>query len=153
MVVRIKKSAYEGMIEHAEEGYPNEVCGVMIGKEKLITEFRRCKNIVAEDSIKTSFKELNNIDKNRTSDRYELDPLSYLQADEWARENGLEILGIYHSHPDHPSKPSETDRKVASPGWGYIIFSIDNGKYSDARIWYIREEDYQFEQRDFEIFD
>ena len=153
MVVKITKSAFHGMIEHAEEGYPNEVCGVMIGKDLKISAFKRCKNLVSEDSIQTNFKELNKIDKERLRDRFELDPVSYLEADQWARDNALEILGIYHSHPDHPSKPSETDRQVASHGWGYIIFSINKGKFSDARIWYIKDDEHQFEQKDFELID
>lgn len=153
MVVRISKSAHRGMIDHAESGYPNEVCGVMIGKDGFISHFKHCKNLITENKVQTEFKKTNNLDKERAKDRYELDPISYMEADEWARENDLEILGIYHSHPDHPSKPSETDRQIASPGWGYIIFSISNGKYRDARLWYINEEDFKFEQVEYEIVD
>ena len=153
MVVRIKKSAYEGMIGHAESGYPYEVCGVMIGSKDLITDFRECNNLISEDSIETEFKSENQLSKQRLRDRFELDPKSFIEADEWARKNGLEILGIYHSHPDHPSQPSETDRKIASPGWGYIIFSINEGKYHDARLWYINESDSMFELADFELID
>ncbi|MGH7884805.1 MAG: Mov34/MPN/PAD-1 family protein [Thermodesulfobacteriota bacterium] len=151
MVVKISSSAYNGMIENSEQGYPYEVCGVMIGKDNIISHFKKCKNLVNEDAIQTEWKSEKELDKSRMKDRFELDPKSFLEADNWARENGLEILGIYHSHPDHPSKPSETDREVASPGWGYIIFSINNGKYNDARIWYIRESDFQFEEKEFEV--
>ena len=153
MVVRIKKSAYEGMIGHAESGYPYEVCGVMIGNKDLITDYRECKNLISEDDIQTEFKSENELSRQRLRDRFELDPKSFIEADEWAREKGLEILGIYHSHPDHPSQPSETDRKIASPGWGYIIFSINNGKYNDARLWYLNESDSMFELTEFELID
>ena len=151
MVVKISQQAYEGMIKHAESGYPYEVCGVMIGSGDKITHFRECKNLIAEDLVETEFKNSNNLDKERLRDRFELDPKSYIDADEWARIKGLEILGIYHSHPDHPSRPSETDRQIASPFWGYIIFSINQGKFNDARLWYINEDAYQFEQREFEL--
>ena len=153
MVVKIKKSAYEGMIGHAESGYPYEVCGVMIGDGDLVTEYRECNNLISQDSIETEFKSDNQLSSERLRDRFELDPRSFMEADEWARANNLEILGIYHSHPDHPSKPSETDRKIASPGWGYIIFSIQKGKYSDARLWYLNETDSQFEHTEFELID
>ena len=150
-MVKIYRSAYLGMARDAESGYPHEVCGVMIGQKDTVTHFRKCANLVADESVETAFKETGNIDSKRLKDRYELDPRSYIEADSWARENGLEILGIYHSHPDHPSIPSETDRQVASPGWAYIIFSITRGKLADARIWYIDEEDFQFEERKFEV--
>ena len=84
-------------------------------------------------------------------DRYELDPLSYMEADSWARKNGLDILGIYHSHPDHPPAPSETDRKAASPGWGYMILSVSRGRLNGARIWRLREENSRFEEGKFEV--
>ena len=141
------------MIGHAESGYPFEVCGVMIGNNELISHYRKCNNLISEDSIETEFKSENLLDKQRLRDRYELDPRSFMDADDWARKNKLEILGIYHSHPDHPSMPSETDRKIASPGWGYIIFSINKGKYNDARLWYLNESDHQFELTEFELID
>ena len=148
---RIHRSAYLGMTRDAESGYPYEVCGVMIGKQDTVTHFRKCANLVADDESETAFKETADIDSGRLKDRFELDPRSYIEADSWARENGLEILGIYHSHPDHPSVPSETDREVASPGWAYIIFSVNRGKLADARMWYIDEQDCQFEERKFEV--
>ena len=150
-MVTIRKDAYDGMISHCESGYPYEVCGVMIGSGDKITHYRECKNLISEDTVETEFKNSNKLDKERLRDRYELDPKSYLEADEWARSQGLEILGIYHSHPDHPSKPSETDRQIASPFWGYIIFSINRGKFNDARLWYINEDNYQFEQKEYDL--
>ena len=151
--MKIKKSAYEGMIIHAESGYPYEVCGVMIGNENMITSYRECKNLLSRDNIRTEFKIENQLDKERLHDRFELDPKSFIEADKWARKHNLEILGIYHSHPDHPSKPSETDRKFASPNWGYVIFSINDGKYNDARLWYLNENGHKFEHTEFELID
>lgn len=153
MVVKIKRSVYEGMISHAESGYPYEVCGVMIGNKELVTDYRECENLISQDAIKTEFKTENGLDKERLRDRFELDPKSFIEADEWARKNGLDIIGIYHSHPDSPSQPSETDRKIASPFWGYIIFSVNNGKYNDARLWYLSEDLTWFEHKDFELTD
>ncbi len=153
MVVKIKRSAYEGMISHAESGYPYEVCGVMIGKKGLIKYHRECDNLISQDAVRTEFKTENDLDSQRMRDRFELDPRSFMEADEWARENGLDIIGIYHSHPDSPSRPSETDRKIASPFWGYIIFSVNGGKYNDARLWYLSEDLTRFERADFNLTD
>ena len=153
MVVKIAKSAFQGMVEDCEQGYPFEVCGVMIGKDDVITHFQKCKNLVNEDDVETEWKREKKLDKSRINDRFELDPKDFMIADNWARENKLEILGIYHSHPDHPSKPSETDREVASPYWGYIIFSIAKGKFDNARIWYINESDFRFIEKKFDLIE
>jgi proteasome lid subunit RPN8/RPN11 len=135
MVVNILKSAYDGIIKHAESGYPNEVCGVLIGRDGRITGFKECRNLNRE----------------RARDRYELDPLSFKEADDWARSNGMEILGIYHSHPDHPSRPSGFDRERAWPEWVYIILSIEAGKYRDGRAWVLQDFDSPFEEEEFEL--
>ena len=66
-------------------------------------------------------------------------------------ENNMEILGIYHSHPDHPSKASETDRRRAWPEWIYIIFSINSGKYNDARAWVLEDFDSNFIEEQIEV--
>lgn len=136
-MVRILESTYLELIKHAESGYPNEVCGVLIGKNGDITDFRRCGNLNEE----------------RTHDRYELDPTSFYEADDWARKNQLEIVGIYHSHPDHPSLPSEFDRSRAWPEWIYIILSINKGKYNDGRAWLLDDSVEIFREKGIELFD
>ena len=135
MVVKITKSAYDGIVQHAEGGYPHEVCGVLIGKEGRITGFKECRNL----------------NKERARDRYELDPLSFKEADEWARANGADILGIYHSHPDHPSRPSAFDRERAWPDGIYMILSIQSGKHNDGRAWVIRGYDSPFEEEEIKL--
>lgn len=134
-MVEISKDAFEGMKRHAEKGYPDEVCGVMTGnweKRRLITEFSECENLNTE----------------RAHDRYELD---YKKADDAARAKGLDIIGIYHSHPDHPARPSETDRLIAQPNLGYLILSIEKGGFKNATLWYLNEETEQFEQTEFSV--
>ncbi len=127
-MVKILKSVYGGIIKHAEAGFPHEVCGVLMGTDGKITHYRECRNLNTE----------------RAHDRYDLDPESFKEADEWARGNGLEIVGIYHSHPDHPSIASETDRQRAWPEWVYMIFSIYGGRYNDARAWVLEDFDSKF---------
>jgi len=128
MVVTITENILKGMKDHAESGYPNEVCGVLIGKDNKISEYR----------------ERNNRNNTRAHDRYELDPLSFNDADQWARSRGLEIMGIYHSHPDHPSRPSEFDRERAWPGWYYIILSIQKGIFDNLKTWILDDSETKF---------
>jgi len=132
-VVEISKATFEGIKKHAERGYPNEICGVMIGAAGRITEFAACRNLNNE----------------RAHDRYELDPLSFNDADEEARKKKLDIIGIYHSHPDHPPRPSETDRVRAWGGWEYLIISIEKGVFGESGLWRLNEKTRQFEKRSF----
>ena len=122
-MVNVAKSAYDGMIEHAEAGFPHEVCGVMIGTNGNITHYKECRNLNTE----------------RAHDRYELDPVSFKEADEWARDNGMEILGIYHSHPDHPAIPSEHDLAAAHPFFSYTIVSVQNGAIAVTKSYQLKE--------------
>lgn len=136
-MVRIAQSAFNGIILHAESGFPHEVCGVLIGSDGEIKHYMECKNLNTE----------------RAHDRYDLDPESFKKADEWSRDKGMEILGIYHSHPDHPSLPSETDRERAWPEWIYMIFSINSGKYNDARAWVLEDFDSNFNEAAVELIE
>ncbi len=122
---------------YAERGYPDEVCGVMTGTDGMIRESVPCRNLNTE----------------RAYDRYELDPLSFNEADTAARKKNLAIVGIYHSHPDHPARPSETDRVKAWPGWGYLIMSIEKGAFKTATLWYLNEKTGQFKKSDFSVGD
>ena len=93
-------------------GYPEETCGLLVGRNHLgRTEAARAT--VAR-----------NLNRERPRDRYELDPADFLAADRAAREAGLEIVGVWHSHPDHPAEPSETDRLAAWEGWSYLIVEV-----------------------------
>lgn len=135
MVVKIVNSTYDEIIKHAEAGYPEEVCGVLIGKNGSITNYKECRNLNRE----------------RARDRYELDPIFFKEADDWVRLNSMEILGIYHSHPDHPSRPSTFDRERAWPDWIYIILSINHSKYSDGRAWILHDFDSPFLEEKIEL--
>lgn len=134
-MVKLTEETFNGIKSHAESGYPYEVCGVLIGKGNKISEFQICKNL----------------NTTRAHDRYELDPLSFKIADEWARSKGMEIMGIYHSHPDHPSRPSETDRQAAWVGWYYIILSIQSGKFDNFRTWILDETNSKFTEYELHI--
>jgi proteasome lid subunit RPN8/RPN11 len=115
-----------------EKGYPQETCGVLIGRSRdgvteVVEVFPAC-----------------NLNQERARDRYLLDPQDYLRADESARERGLSIVGIWHSHPDHPARPSATDRAHAWEGWSYLIASVGPDGVTDLRSW--RLEDGAFEE-------
>jgi proteasome lid subunit RPN8/RPN11 len=109
-------------------GYPEETCGLLIGRHH---------NGRTETARATQAKNLN---RQRARDRYELDPADFLAADLGARESGLEIVGVWHSHPDHPAEPSETDRAAAWEGWSYVIVEVTRAGVAAVRSWRLQDE-------------
>jgi proteasome lid subunit RPN8/RPN11 len=104
-------------------GYPYETCGLVIGRQEPVG-VQICRVVQAR-----------NLNVERAADRYLLDPEDFLVADREARAEGLEIVGIWHSHPDHPARPSETDRQGAWEGWSYVIVAVTRNGVADLRSW------------------
>jgi len=77
--------------------------------------------------------------------RYSLDPRDLLQAEVEAERLGLEILGVYHSHPDHPARPSETDLELALPWYCYVITSVERGRAGESAAWRLADDHSRFE--------
>ena len=120
----------ERVAAFARTGYPDETCGLLVGRSAdrttLIGDLVQTRNLTAE----------------RARDRYELAPEELLAADGAARERGLEIVGVWHSHPDHPAVPSVTDREKAWAGWSYLIASVGQAGLGDLRSWRLQEDEF-----------
>ena len=107
----------------AVNGYPKETCGVLVGA-------------LAGDEVRVEqVFEARNLNTERARDRYLMDPDGLMAADMAAREAGLEIVGFWHTHPDHPARPSETDREAAWDGYSYVILSVSGARVEDLRSW------------------
>ncbi|MCS7261943.1 MAG: M67 family metallopeptidase [Aquificaceae bacterium] len=126
-MLRIKSSALQKIVAQAERDYPYETCGLLLGK--------------SEGSLRTVFGvyETPNANPDRKHDRYEIAPQDYLLAEKKARQFGLDIVGVYHSHPDHPDIPSQFDLERAFEGFSYIILSVSKGKVTSYRSWELQE--------------
>jgi len=116
------------LIFDAEKTFPDECCGFLFGKDAGENRFVTAVLIV--DNAKDG-------DKRR---RFEISGKDYMSAEKYALENGLDFLGVYHSHPDHPSKASEHDRVAAQPYFSYLILSILKGKYDDQQSWRLNDD-------------
>lgn len=120
--LRISNAAWQAMRRHGEETYPGECCGVLVGsiegnRRKTVAFAIRCSNI-REDS---------------PTNRYEIDPRELLRIQRECRDSGSEIVGFYHSHPDHPPRWSRTDLTEAHwTGCSYVITSIEHGRAADT---------------------
>jgi proteasome lid subunit RPN8/RPN11 len=109
-------------------GYPNETCGLLVGRR--IDQDTRVENLVQARNLNTE----------RARDRYELAPDDFVATDRTARERGLEIVGTWHSHPDHPAVPSSTDLERAWMGWSYLIAAVEWDGLQDLRSWRLHDE-------------
>lgn len=137
--MEIEKEVWEKIIKLSEQGYPFEVCGILVGK------------IEKDKKRITMVYPTENINRERARDRYEIDPREILRTEEKIRACGKEIIGFFHSHPDNPPIPSIFDRKRAWPLYSYIIVSIDEGRFKTARSWVLNDEDGEFEEEEMEI--
>ena len=122
-MIRVAPEPWEVMVAHARRAYPNECCGAMLGS--------------AEGGVKDVREALplENAFAGGQGERYELRPEDLLAADLAARERHMELIGIYHSHPDCDAYFSETDLKNSCPWYSFVVLSIRNGEFHHANSW------------------
>ncbi|OKH51990.1 Mov34/MPN/PAD-1 family protein [Scytonema sp. HK-05] len=135
------------MSAHAETTYPEECCGIILGnltsEGKTVVEVMPTENAWnAETAAELPGDDTLDYSKRQ---RYAIAPQVMLQAQREARDSKLNIIGIYHSHTDHPAIPSEYDQKLAWQEYSYIIVSVQNGKAGDIKSWSL-DDNHQFQQ-------
>jgi proteasome lid subunit RPN8/RPN11 len=132
-MLSVENIALSKMINDAIRTFPDECCGFLLGHE--VGTQRTISTILVVDNSKEG-------DKRR---RFEIAPKDYLNAELFADREGLQLLGVYHSHPNHPAVPSEHDRIAAQPWFSYIIVSVHDEKFEDIRSWRLND-DLHFEE-------
>ena len=128
---------YRRIEEEGVRAFPNECCGVMIGRDDAVSSRRIVERL---QPLTNSFE------KSEQYHRFRLDPLEYIQAEKAAGAEGKLVLGFYHSHPDHPARPSEYDREHAWPFYSYAIVSIMGRKPAAMTSWLLDEDAAQFRE-------
>jgi proteasome lid subunit RPN8/RPN11 len=128
---------------HGEAGYPDEICGLLIGEraggggvDKLVREVAPVEN---------TWEQLG--ERRR---RFRISPETFMREERRARAAGREILGFYHSHPDDQPRPSETDREFAWPSYSYVILAVERGRARVANSWVLRDDRSGYEQEPIE---
>jgi proteasome lid subunit RPN8/RPN11 len=132
--LKIGHGDIEHIHDHAKETYPEECSGVMVGMDtgemKVVVDVWRAENTHEDER----------------SRRFLIDPREYIAFEKRASERDMDILGVYHSHPDHPAEPSEYDRDHAWPGWSYIIASVSGDEIKDMRSWLLKDDRSGYEE-------
>jgi proteasome lid subunit RPN8/RPN11 len=127
-MIVIEKGPLDQIKFQALSIYPDECCGFLFGKED--DEGKRIVSVI---------REVNNAKHGDKRRRFEITGKDYMLAERYAEENNLQLLGIYHSHPEHPAIPSELDRIAAQPWFSYLIVSVLKSQIDHIRSWRLNE--------------
>ena len=120
----------EAIRAHGDETYPHECCGALIGRDGAVAEILALANTTEEGPRR----------------RFLVRPSDYREAERRATELGAELLGFYHSHPDHPARPSQYDLDHAWPNFAYIIVAVAAGVAGDMTVWFLKDDRSSFEE-------
>jgi len=116
---------------HGRESYPEECCGALIGLDGSVVEAMRLPNLMGEEARR----------------HFLVGPVEYQVAEKRATEMGGKLMGFYHSHPDHPARPSQNDLEQAWPTFLYVILAVQDGKPGTMTSWRLREDRSAFDEQ------
>jgi proteasome lid subunit RPN8/RPN11 len=131
VTLAISKELLDQIHAHGEAAYPEEGAGFLIGTDGKVESILPLENS-REDGARHN--------------RFLITPEDYLHAELTADRLGLSLIGVFHSHPDHPNRPSEYDREWAQPFFSYIITTVNAGKAIESRSWRLLEDRSRFEE-------
>jgi proteasome lid subunit RPN8/RPN11 len=130
MALVLGDGVVEAIRAHGRETYPHECCGALLGRDGTVASAFPLANTTEEGPRR----------------RFLVRPEDYRLAEGRASELGLELLGFYHSHPDHPSRPSQYDLDHAWPFFSYVIISVREGEPQDLQSWRLRDDRSAFDE-------
>jgi proteasome lid subunit RPN8/RPN11 len=133
-MITVEASAEKIMNDDAVKAFPDECCGFMFGHEDG-----------AGNRVVTQALPINNSAIENRKRRFEISPKDYMKGERYAAENDVVLVGIYHSHPNHPAIPSEHDRVAALPFFSYVIISTESNGVKNTRSW-VLNDDSQFDE-------
>ncbi|MGH9406620.1 MAG: M67 family metallopeptidase [Terriglobia bacterium] len=157
MALRIGRPELEAMLAHAAQEYPNECCGLLLGTaEEEVKDVQSTKpllNLRRDSGRAYDLLPLGSPERESERNRFLIDPEDWRRADREARTLGIEIIGIYHSHPDHPARPSQYDLDHAIPWYSYVIIAVESGRPARRTSWILRGDRAQFDEEQLDVSD
>lgn len=134
--------------QHGAETYPDECCGALLGRDEVGCQETSAGGVQLPLREVIALFPLINRRDDSPHNRFSVTPEDVRDAERAAQEKKLDIVGWYHSHPDHPSKPSQYDREHAWPWYSYVIVSVENGKPTEMTSWRLSDDrsDYACEE-------
>ena len=132
MAIALRHAAREAIRRHGADAYPHECCGALIGRDGVVVDAFALPNTTEEGPRR----------------RFLVRPSDYREAERQASARGAELLGFYHSHPDHPARPSQYDLDHAWPFFSYVIVSVRAGVPEDMTSWRLRDDRSAFDEEE-----
>ncbi len=156
LVLRIPKAAVASIRLHGKQAYPNECCGILVGTadgdRKEVIEATKVANLRLEPEAADRLLPRQSAEYESERNRFLIDPREQIGVERKARERGWEVLGYYHSHPDHPARPSAYDRDHGWPWYSYVILSVAQGDPGEMTSWVLKEDRSAFDAEAWESF-
>jgi proteasome lid subunit RPN8/RPN11 len=143
----------ERIRRHGAETFPHECCGALLGRDSAFEEKAGERGDAPAETTREVlglFPLINRRDDSPRN-RFAVAAEDVRDAEKAAGEQGLEVIGWYHSHPDHPARPSDFDREHAWPWYSYVIVSVMNGKPADMTSWRLNDDRQNYSAEDIEI--
>ncbi len=138
--IHISQTLLDDIHAYGENAYPEEGAGLLLGRSdgdlRVVTAILTLPN-AREESARHN--------------RYLITALDMLHGEREAMKRGLDIIGVFHSHPDHPNHPSTFDREWAMPWFSYLITSVQNGKAVGTRSWRLADDRSKFEEEELKV--
>lgn len=132
-MIRLDPAVLQAIHRHGESAYPEECCGVLLGR--IHGDTRDVRQTLGIPNARTE-------ERRR---RFLITPEDYRGAENTARERGLDLIGFYHSHPDHPARPSAYDLEHALPWHSYVILAVEKGRAGDCTSWILSQDRSRFD--------
>jgi proteasome lid subunit RPN8/RPN11 len=130
MAIVLRQDVNAAIRAHGRDAFPHECCGALLGKDGIVHEAFALPNTTEEGPRR----------------RFLVRPDDYRAAEKRARDTGLELLGFYHSHPDHPARPSQYDLDHAWPSFSYVIVSVMSGADQALTSWQLKDDRSVFDE-------
>ena len=139
-MIELNEQQLTEMREHAQRDYPFECCGLMLGR------FADGRKVMAQTYPISNARE-----EEAKRNRFLIRPEELMRGEKYARENGFEVVGFYHSHPDDRAVPSQYDLEHAWPTYSYIVVSVEKGQAVDLRSWEMESDRSRFNKEEIAI--